>query len=576
MKKFNLATLPLAVAGVLASTSAFAGTEACFEVFKGDVAAVIAGHDTVYTPASCEAARTGLGVTTLAALDSASVAWERTGNVDLDLNNLGAAGDERTHIIYIPTTDIPPASRITMELNGADFGEDNANQIYLVQHIGGNYETVASSDGAFDNTSEIEFLTKAGVTISAGTRLLLSVDNPNGAIAAADIDGINIHVANDETCSIDPEVTIIATSARTDNNQAIDGGTSNPLTGATPILDISEQFEIVANPQMTNEILVDAEDPSFRQQFVVSKDGGGDWVGQVIATDGAIDTSAFWEAQFINNYDNFDLAVAMDADDEITVATSATSGTGEGVTLSFLANVGANGQADIGNGSVLDAAEDDHLGVHADDDIILLDIEEEATDLITLTDTPATYTVDANDLFRSDENSDVYTVARLMNSDDEVMDFNYEVKTSWSMDFNDDDLLNKVACETPMPFRVGVNGAVIKVPYTYTKLNEGGFVRITSEHTTEATVFMDIFDEDSHETKNVNLGQIAPKASNVLKTDDLLAAAVTAGYMGTGDRHTMTFTVTAPKNKVHGVSVQKIAGGVDRVMPVLDQNDWSQ
>jgi hypothetical protein len=38
----------------------------------------------------------------------------------------------------------------------------------------------------------------------------------------------------------------------------------------------------------------------------------------------------------------------------------------------------------------------------------------------------------------------------------------------------------------------------------------------------------------------------------------------------------MTFTVTAPKNKVHGVSVMKIPGGVDRVMPVLDQNDWSQ
>ena len=87
---------------------------------------------------------------------------------------------------------------------------------------------------------------------------------------------------------------------------------------------------------------------------------------------------------------------------------------------------------------------------------------------------------------------------------------------------------------------------------------------------------MDIFDESSNETKNVNLGQIANKASNVFKTEDLLAAAVADGYVGTGARHTMTFTVTAPKNKVHGVSVQKIVGGVDRVMPVLDQNDWSQ
>jgi len=38
----------------------------------------------------------------------------------------------------------------------------------------------------------------------------------------------------------------------------------------------------------------------------------------------------------------------------------------------------------------------------------------------------------------------------------------------------------------------------------------------------------------------------------------------------------MTFTVTAPKDSVHGVSVQTIPGGVDRVMPVLDQNVWTQ
>jgi hypothetical protein len=574
MKKFNLAALPLAVAGVFASTSAFAGTEACFEVFKGDVTAPITDQELIYGLADCNARATaGTGsVTELATLGSASIAWETTGNVDINFNALGAVGLERTHIIYIPTTDVPPASRIKMKLNGADFGEDNANQIYLIKSDGTNYETVASSDGAFNNLSEIEFLTKAGVTISAGTRLLLSVDNPDGTIDPVNIDGINIHVANSETCAINPEVTIEATSALTDASTVIQGGISRT---PVPILDISEQFELVANPQAKNEILVDAEDPSFRQQFVVSK-VGGEWVGQVVAKDTGVEAAGYWETQFINNYDDFDLAVDIDPLDTISISTSATSSTGPGVKLSFLANVGANTQADLGNGTVLDAAEPDHLVVATDDDVVLLDINDSTDELISLTTTPETYSIDADEIFRTNASSDVYTVARLSNADDEVMEFNYEVNTTWSMDFDNDDLLDKNGCETPTPFEVGVNGAVLKVPYTYTKINEGGFVRITSEHNVEATIFMDIFDESSNEIKNVNLGLIQPKSSNVLLADALLASAIADGYTGTGDRHTMTFTVTAPKNKVHGVSVQKIAGGVDRVMPVLDQNDWSQ
>ncbi|MCJ8321006.1 MAG: hypothetical protein MJK12_15310 [Colwellia sp.] len=576
MKKFNLAALPLAVAGVLASTSAFAGTEACFEVFKGDVAALITNQDTLYTPAACEATRTGLGATSLEVLDSAAVAWELTGDLDLDLNNLGAVGDERTHIIYIPTTDIPPASRITMKLSGADFGTGNANQIYLVHSDGTNHVTVASSDGAFDGTTEIEFLTKAGVTIGAGSRLLLSVNNPDVALSAALIDGISIHVGNDETCNIDPLVTIEATSAFTDAGTTIQGGKSGS-DGATPILDISEQFEIVAGPQATNEILVDAEEPSIRKVFVASKDGGGDWVGQVIDTEGDTqDSTAFWEASFINHYDDLDLAVDMDADDEIIVMASADGSTGDGVTLSFLANIGAAGSVNIGDGTALDASQTDHLAVAATDDVDEVLIVDNADNVIMLTNTPTAYSILANEIFILDENTDVFVATQIVNDRTEIMEFNYQVNTTWSMDFNEPGvLLNKNGCETPTPFNVGVNGAVLKVPYTFTEAN-GGFVRITSEHTSEANVFMDIFDESSNEKKAVNLGLIAPKSSEVYTTDFLLGEAVAAGYVTNDFRHTMTFTVTAPKNTVHGVSVQTITGGVDRVMPVLDQNDWSQ
>ncbi|MBU2869350.1 hypothetical protein [Colwellia sp. E2M01] len=577
MKKFNLAALPLAVAGVFASTSAFAGTEACFEVYKttNDAAGVVEAHDILYTPAACTTTRTVAGATSLASVVNTSIAWELTGDVDVDLETTGAL--PRSVIVYIPTTDIPPASRITMELSGADFGTANANQIYLVSKdlATGEYQTVASSDGSFNDTSKVEFLTKAGVTIGAGTRLMLSQTNPEGVAEDGTlIESIAIHIENDETCNIDPEVTIKAISAFTDAGTIIAGGKSSN-TGATAIVDISEQFEIVVSPQATNEILVDAEDPSFRQEFVVEQNGSGDWVGQVISTDGSIDTSAFWETRFVNNHDSLDQAVAVHADDEVILSTYTTAPTGDGVTLSLLANIGDGAFDNLGNGTVLDAAQADHITIAADTDVQLVDIEDLGTDLIPLTETSMSYDIDAAELFPSDADTNVFVAARLMNSDDEVMEFNYEVKTTWSMDFNNSAYLDKNGCETPTPFEVGVNGAVLKVPYALTDASSG-FVRITSEHTTEATIFMDIFDESSNEEKNVNLGQIAPKASNVLRTSDLLAAAKSAGYAGTGSRHTMTFTVTAPKNKVHGVSVQTVPGGVDRVLPVLDQNDWSE
>jgi hypothetical protein len=574
----NFTKTALATACLLGAGTASAGTEACFEVYKvtpnGTVDGIVAAHGTPYTLAGCNSTRGVAGAGTLATIVNPTVAWELTGDVDLNLESLGAV--PRTHIVYIPTTDVPPASRIRMQLDGANFGTGNANQIYLVSLDGnGDYQTVASSDGAFDDTDTVEFLTKAGVTIGAGTRLLLSTLNPVDDPEADNlIEGISINIQNEETCNPSPEVTISAISAVTDGDTIILGAVSDLADGATAIIDISEQFAIVANPQVTNEILVDAEDPSFRQQFVVSK-VTGDWVGQVIPTDGAIDTAAYWETQFTNDFAAFDSAVTLDADDEIQVAVSADSGTGDGVTLSFLANVGQNGQASIGNGSVLDEAEDDHLGIDADDDIELVDIDDNATDLLPLTETPTTYVIDANEIWGTTATSDIYVAARLMNSDDEIMEFNYDVNTTWSLDFQDASLLNKNGCETPIPFNVGVNGAVLKVPYTFTNTG-AGFVRITSEHSSEATIFMDIFDESSNETKNINLGLIQSKSSEVLATSDLLASAVAGGYVGTGTRHTMTFTVTAPKNKVHGVSVMKIPGGVDRVMPVLDQNDWSQ
>ena len=564
MNKFKLAALPLAMAGIVASNSALAGTEACFESYRtvagGAAAGLVIAHDTLYTPASCDATPTAAGATELQALDNAKIAWELTGDLDIDLEALGAV-NPRHHIVYIPTTDIPPASRITMELSGADFGTANANQMYLVHKDGGgDYQTVASSDGAFDNGTTITFLTKAGVTIGAGSRLLLSQLNPTGVAEDGTlIEGIHLHLANTEVCDPSPSVTIAATSAKTDGNTDILGATSD----AFEILDVSEQFELVAGADSTNEIEVDAEDPSFRTQFVFEQDAG-DWVGKVIAEE------AFWEAKFINNHDSLDAAITIAADDDIILGVSATSGTGDGVELSI--DIDSTNAADA---SILDASEADHRDAGATIDKV--DINDNTSDMVALTMSNVDYTIDADELFPNDAD-EIMNVAVILSNDNtpdaQVMEFNYEVNTTWSMDFDDDSYLDKNACETPTPFDVGVNGAVLKVPYTYE--TSSNWVRITSEHNNEATIFLDIFDESSNEYKNVNLGQIQGKSSVVLTAEDMIAAAKAEGYAGVGERHTMTFTVTAPKNKVHGVSVQKIPGGVDRVLPVLDQNDWRQ
>lgn len=558
MKKFNLAKISLAVAASLMAGQAFAGTEACFEVYKVAADGVVTAHQTRYTPASCEGLRLGATDTGLAAIVSPTVAWELTGNVDLDLEALGVT--PRTHIVYIPTSDVAPASRIKMQLSGADFGVGNADQIYLVSiDSDGKYQTVASSDGALNNKDTVEFLTKANI-IGAGTRLLLSSKLPaEGALEdGALVAGIHLHIANSETCDIDPKVTIKAISALSDAGQTILGAQSS-VNGAVAIVDISEQFSIVANSDETRLIQVDAEDPSFRTEFVNNGQSGGTWTNKVI------ENQAFWETTFVNNY-ALDMAVDITAGDKITLAVSSTSDTGEGVTLSVV-----NDKVEVANVSILDATATDHL--NAASTITYVDLDNSA-DEVAITTSPISYTIDADEVFPLDAVTTNNAVVALTNATDSVMEFNYDINTTWGMTFDNDDYLGKNGCEVKTNYEVGVNGAVLKVPYTYK--TAANWVRITSEHNTEATIFLDIFDESSHVTKNVELGKIAGKSSVVYKADWMIAQAEAAGYLGTGNRHTMTFTVTAPKNKVHGVSVQAIPGGVDRVMPVLDQNDWSQ
>ena len=170
MKNFKIAALPLAIAGLVASNQAFAGTQACFEIYKGaDNAAITdAGLqlDTVYTNAGCiaEANRGGMSNVDLNPTIEARIAYELTKDYDIDFDETDGVNTD-TQIIYIPTTDIPSGTLITMNLSGATF-KGNNNIIHLVQDnllgdgAGGDttFDAVASTDGAVDGENTMPII----------------------------------------------------------------------------------------------------------------------------------------------------------------------------------------------------------------------------------------------------------------------------------------------------------------------------------------------------------------------------------------------------------------------------------
>ncbi|QZO13438.1 hypothetical protein [Pseudoalteromonas piscicida] len=195
MKRFNkVALIPAAVAAVLAG-NAYAGTEACFEVYKGSEGLAVDAFDVIYGGADCDITRVGTATTDahLKTIAETKIAYELTGNLPIDFDNIddaatAVAGDDQ-HIVYIPTTDIPGGTKITMEIAGATF-DGNANQIHLVKSVTGGaaaFEAVASSDGQVDGENSITFITKAGITIGAGTRLVFSRVSTGAAVADIDL-----------------------------------------------------------------------------------------------------------------------------------------------------------------------------------------------------------------------------------------------------------------------------------------------------------------------------------------------------------------------------------------------------
>ena len=121
-----------------------------------------------------------------------------------------------------------------------------------------------------------------------------------------------------------------------------------------------------------------------------------------------------------------------------------------------------------------------------------------------------------------------------------------------------------------------INGAQFKVPYLYN--NSNTWVRISNDGPVAGEITADVFDEAGNKQTNVSLGVVQPNSSVVIYASDIVNAAIQAGWAATNvTRFTAIFTVAAPAGNISAVAVQRIPGGVDRVIPVLDsESTWDQ
>lgn len=598
MKNLKKALLSSAVLAGLASGQAFAGTEACFETFKGLDNAAVANADinTLYGNSSCTTfaqlaaqvpAVVGTPATALMKQENVKIAYELTGGVnglDVDLDKTNGV-DTDLQIVYVPTTDIPPGTLIEFDITNATF-KGNANQLHLVKDsdltgAAVDFVAVASSDGAFDGTSKIKFITKAGITIGAGTRLVFS--KVSSGAAAADIVPASFNVKNTE-CTTNQQklVTIAATKAVTDGGTgySIDGAVSKAHT----LMDISAQLVAFIGSATVNG-QVNAESKDYASNNIVART---EFVYS--ATSGATlqKANVISKAGFANRAGLLDQAVAINADDKVELSFVETADAGASVKAGLFNNLLAADNsptnqialsAAAGSNGYLDfvSAKPATAQVALPADVVFADDAALVANVVETT--PAAYAAPAT------YNEHFFTVTQTDLT--KIMNFNYDINVHAAINFKDSEL-DHCAVEKNT-HKIGVNGAVLKVPYTVA--GSGNFVRITNEHTVAAEVTVDLFSETADGTTGnravtaVKLANVPAKSSVVYYVPDVVQAAVDQkSYTGSDGntvnganvRHTMTFTVTSPKNSVHGVSVQKLSTGQDRVMPVLDQNEWAQ
>lgn len=634
MKLMKKTLVSAAILAGLASANAYAGTEACFEYSSSAADVTLAERwATIYTGATCNYTTAGDMTTQLFPSQPVLIAQEITKNnvVTLNVPGFGITGSSVVqvnaaalrHVFFVPTTNIPGGSRFEVELstNASDVSFDD-NQLYFVllkankdntgAIVSYSLTNVASTDGAVKGETQLTFVVDATTSISAGSRLLVtnkSINPQTFTDLAGAVDflndftkasgGLNIVLKDNDNCNA-PAVSIAVTSAETDAGRSIEGGVSTPRQ----LIASVEQFTglhygntgytlVDANGAPANGV-VDSLDPSRLTEFDLN--AAGDYVNMhgvdevhynkffrnrrtaLLVGEQPLDVFVNIQATdrlLLDPVASKDIKAARFLVRDRALQGSATDDmnwldTAYCYTTTNRAAPTATGGC-VGSWSHLDLPASQVFSYYLEDFFYNAGGVKQHTFAVA-----------------EDENGTnpvTYDPAR-------IMGYSYDVTLDWGIEFADAGLKDKSltrSCAVTVPsHKITVNGTQLKVPYVFDTDNQ--WVRIANEHAETAEVYFDIFGEEgtnATQTENVYLGTIPANSAKVFFADDIIdIARDTADYKHTvapgattnrgqqaTTRHTVTFLVTAPSDKVHGVSIQKIPGGVDRVIPVLRNHD---
>lgn len=571
----KLALLPAAVTAALLSGNAMAGTEACIEVYRAE-ANTLTDIATIFKGSDCAVERTGATETTLAPLDQMEVAYELTGGNDFNLGDIKEVAQD-LRVVYVPTSNLSPSTTIAMKLSdNAVFG-DNGNILHLVYAetdasgaLTGTVIPVASTDRSVNAQNEILFIVR-DTPIEAGSRLVIS-QSASSLVAP-------VVTINNTDCPEDSNVAISVPRVRINSTDGVNG---LPVEGGetkadTAIINAQRQFDFLTTPTATTKATVDSQPDALLTQFELTVDADGNVIEDGSAANPWLDKTtninAVYDSTFVNRASDLDAKVTLVAGDRVGMQLAVNGGAANNV-------AGSLHISPVVGDPILDPETADHLFAGSE----IVDVINNTTDMYPLAN--STVIFDANEVFPGEG---IFAGALNITGNGSEMGYHYTTDSNFAIFFANADqrkLLNQqYACnDTVTTHDVDVNGAVLKVPYA---LNSGGnWVRISNESGQPASVIVTVFDENEGASQifepvtvvldPATFGEL--EAYDSIKVD--IPKVMTQVRRETGLQHssrvTLTFTVTAPADQVHAVSVLNTGGAVDRTMPVLDQNSWNQ
>jgi hypothetical protein len=684
MKNLNKALVASAVFAALSAGNAYAGVEACISVFKGDPVND-ANFGTVipnFQPADCRV--NGGALHPGIAGDVGSVAYEVVRDTHINLENTGFDATHGLNVAYVPTSDIPGGSRITVHLHGnsktsangdrtevdgsALFDAANNNQIFLLGREGQVNSTqlriLATSDGVLNDRDTATFIVQSGITIPAGTRLYFS--KTNGQITP-----ISIRTKFDSctTTQTFADIQMSVSRAATDNNQNIEGGvTAENFT----ILEIAPQHRayrgnaagtvgLTAQHGTVDVLTRDFQDTRYwfvdhiqpenylrnnSTPYAHEAQSGVDVFGRDddVSLDHTAYDSGLQTCAHNNNVNNLDCTTGAqsgaDFRDDYRVTRDNRQRYLDVINEAHFTRVNLDVGVPFSNQHRVQStfATEHHrshgaerIGMYESYNAAAAPTKEERnyfSDAIRFQPTGSylanlnqMYPLPFNALFDQSGTRNFFlalTPDRTLSNDARRLNFNFGVDVNYQIVFSDNIGLQGQSdtnvnynnhCTGVEPTHVvSTNGALLKAPYAVS--GPGNFIRVTNEATHVGHVVAEIFGESADGTtgnrhvQDVYLGTVPAKSSVVFNVTDIVRAAqeqkgysgadggystnsqqgfhanltdagkakpISAGYnqQAAGNRHTVTLTVTTEQNKAHAVTVQRIPGGVDRVMPIF-------